>query len=477
METANAIQIYNSQTHRLEQLKPRKPGEVSIYVCGATVYDYMHIGNARPLVVFDLLRRLLRHEGYRVRYAMNFTDIDDKIIRRANREGCPFEEIAERYIQAYIEDREALAVEAPDEAPRASESLKQIISMIESLLEQGYAYIGTEGVYFDVSKHEGYGKLARLNQETLESGRRELVYRAEDKRHSADFALWKFKREGEPAFPAPFGEGRPGWHIECSAMIRDLFGGGIDIHAGGQDLIFPHHENEIAQSECCYHEELARYWMHNAYITFVDAAGSEKKMSKSLGNSSYVRDLGTRYGYDVLRFFILSAQYRSNLKFYPGALEEAGAALERLYEGLRRLRFLRQNPRGGEGFADETLAEKADACVDRFYQALREDLNTPAAVAELFVLSKAFHQADREGAWTPTSLEACERAFSEMLRFLGLMPEEDKGPGETVEELLAQRQAARARRDFAEADRLRDLIKEQGYLIKDTPQGAQLEKR
>ncbi len=479
METQNKIYLYNTLSHKVEEFKPLKEKCVSIYVCGPTVYDYIHIGNARPLVVFDVLRRLFIHDGYDVKFAMNITDIDDKIIRKANKEQIGFEKVAERYIDTYIHDRKSLNVMDPDFSPRASESLKQIKDMIQGLIDQGYAYIGEEGVYFDVSKHSNYGKLAKLNQETLQSGTRELAYQASDKKHSADFALWKFRRGNEPYFEAEFGEGRPGWHIECSAMIEDIFSGPIDIHAGGQDLIFPHHENEIAQTECCHHHNLAYYWLHNAYITIVSNDGSENKMSKSLGNFKLVHEIGKNYGYNVLRFFILTAQYRSNLKFYPGALDEAKTALARLQEASKRMKFLLEKNEFSESIADEgKLLEEIKLYVERFFAALRDDLNTPQAIAEIFQLVKLFNLTDSSNGLDGNICRSFMDNMNLCLETLGvvLFEKEDLAIPEEVLELLNQRQEARKNRDYARADQLRDKILSMNYLIKDTPQGAQLER-
>ncbi|MDO5733311.1 MAG: cysteine--tRNA ligase [Eubacteriales bacterium] len=469
------FKIYNTLSHSKERFQPIHPGEVNIYVCGPTVYDFMHIGNARPLVVFDVLRRLLVDAGYQVRYAMNFTDIDDKIIRRANERGVDFHEVSQRYIDEFIQDREGLNVLAPDFAPQASENIEAMTEMIQQLIGEGYAYIGAEGVYFDVSKDPGYGKLAKLDHEQMQSGRREISYQASDKQHSADFALWKFKREGEPGFPAPFGEGRPGWHIECSAMIHRVFENKvIDIHAGGMDLIFPHHENEIAQSECCHEHELSKYWMHNAYITIVDVFGSENKMSKSLGNFRFVRDLSEHYGYDVLRFFILTAHYRSNLKFYPGALEEAAASLKRIREAEERIRFLKAKLQSGDKSSEAGILSEIAEIESAFYADLYDDLNTAAAIGKIFSLLRLFFRDDSELHLTPRVLEAYQNFLTKSLSILGLDFAVDLALDEDVELLLQRRSEARASKNWQLSDELREQLKQIGYLVKDTPEGQQL---
>lgn len=478
MSETEQIYLYNSLTHKKELFKSIKEKEVNMYVCGPTVYDYIHIGNARPLVVFDVLRRLFIHDGYKVNYAMNITDIDDKIIRKANSENKNFKEIANQFINEYINDRDSLNVMTPTFSPRASESLEQIKSMIQRLLEQDYAYKGKEGIYFDVSKHHGYGQLANLDQDMLQSGMRELVYQASDKKHNADFALWKFKRENEPFFEAEFGDGRPGWHIECSAMIEDIFSGTIDIHAGGQDLIFPHHENEIAQTECCHHHTLANYWLHNAYITIIDNTGSESKMSKSLGNFKMVNEIGKVYGYNILRFFILTAQYRSNLKFYPGALDEAKNAMTRLQEAKKRLDFLLEANKFGETKAPCRASSDLEEYKVKFKKSLRDDLNTPEALSYLFQLVKLFNLSDTNKELTYDLCNKIKETMDSFLDLLGIelnTNDEDEMPKELLS-LLERRQEARKNRDYKLADELRDEILQLGYVIKDTPEGAQLEK-
>ncbi len=460
--------LYNTLGHEKMLFEPLKEGEVSIYVCGPTVYDHVHIGNARPLLVFDVLRRLLIHDGYRVRFAMNYTDIDDKLIRKANEEGVSVQDVATRCIEWFEKERDALAVLKPDETPRATQTIDEIVSMIQQLIELNVAYVSTEGVYFDVSADPDYGKLTKLDHSEMISGSRTLSYEVDDKRSRADFALWKFARPGEPSYPAPFGAGRPGWHIECSAMIRKIFGGTIDIHGGGQDLIFPHHENEIAQSECCFHEPLSRYWLHNAYITM-----DQEKMSKSLGNIRSVKAIGEEYGYDTLRYYILSAQYRTTMNFTSKSLPEAKTSLLKIRESLERMTFMQNKL--PQGALTESIEEKCKAHHQAFFDLLRDDLNTPGALGELFKFLHTYHLCDAgDELKTKENVSCFYEHIKECLDVLGLYFDEEDEIPKQIKEWVQARQEARTQKDFQAADHYRDLIQEAGYGIKDTPQGPQI---
>ena len=461
------MQIYNTMTRKKEALIPLKPGEISMYVCGPTVYNYFHIGNARPFVVFDTLRRYLEHRGYQVKFIQNFTDIDDKLIRKANEEGCTVQEIADRYIREYYVDADALGVERATCNPRATEHVQQIIDLVQTLIDKGHAYPTDNGdVYFSVRSFPGYGKLSGQSIDDLESGAR--IDPTEQKRDPLDFALWKGAKPGEPAWPTPWGMGRPGWHIECSAMSMELLGPTFDIHAGGQDLIFPHHENEIAQSECCNGVDFAHYWMHNGYIN-VD----NKKMSKSLGNFFTVRDVAKVYGYEPIRFFLISSSYRSPINYNAQIIEQGKAALERLYNCRDSLRFALDKADGGE--MDPVLAGLLDKRRQQFIDAMDDDLNTADAIAALFELVKDINVHTSTAAH-PTR-ETCRQAmalFEELTGVLGLVYAEDK-PDEdtqTIEKMIAERAAARAEKNWAESDRIRDELKAMGIVLEDTPQGV-----
>ena len=372
------MKIYNTLTRQKEELVTLEPGVARIYACGPTVYNYIHIGNARPLCVFDVLRRYLEWRGYEVKFVQNFTDIDDKIIRRANEEGVGYQEIAARYIEEFWVDAKGLGVREATVHPKATENMEEIESLIAGLVEKGYAYRAANGdVYFRTHKFDEYGKLSHQPLDDLESGARIAV--GEEKEDPMDFALWKAAKPGEPSWPSPWSDGRPGWHIECSAMARRYLGETIDIHCGGQDLIFPHHENEIAQSECCNGAPFARYWMHNGYIN-VD----NKKMSKSLNNFFTVRDVAEQYGYEPIRFFLISSSYRSPINYNTAIIEQAKASLDRLYNCKSALEFAVGN--AGEGDGDPAFAAALASRRDQFIAAMEDDLNTADAIAALFEL-------------------------------------------------------------------------------------------
>ncbi|WJW74501.1 cysteine--tRNA ligase [Thiohalobacter sp. IOR34] len=454
------LQIYNSLTRKKEPFQPIEPGKVRMYVCGMTVYDYCHLGHARVLVVFDVIVRHLRDIGYEVTYVRNVTDIDDKIIRRANENHEPFEQLTSRFIEAMHEDAEALGVLPPDIEPRATAWMDDIIAMIQTLIDKGYAYAAGNGdVYYDVSRFEHYGQLSGERLEDLRAGARIEVDEA--KQDPLDFVLWKAAKPGEPSWPSPWGEGRPGWHIECSAMSTRCLGESFDIHGGGMDLKFPHHENEIAQSEAACDCKFVNYWIHNGFIQ-VD----EEKMSKSLGNFFTVREVLAHYQPEVVRFFILASHYRSPLNYSDENLDQARGALERLYTALR------DAPAEGGRVQEAALA--------RFHERMNDDFNTPEAIALLFELARELNRAKAEDPATAADLAATLRRLGGVLGLLQAAPEAflrgqpaEAGLDEAeIERLIEQRNAARARKDWAESDRIRDLLKAQGILLEDGPQGT-----
>lgn len=457
------MKIYNTLTRQKEELVTLEPGVVRIYACGPTVYNFIHIGNARPLCVFDVLRRYLEWRGWQVRFVQNFTDIDDKIIRRALEEKVGYEEIAARYIREFWTDAKGLGVREATVHPKATENMDEIIAIISGLVEKGYAYAAPNGdVYFRTRKDPDYGKLSHQPVDDLESGARIDV--SEQKEDPLDFALWKAAKPGEPSWPSPWSEGRPGWHIECSAMARRYLGETIDIHCGGQDLIFPHHENEIAQSECCNGAPFARYWMHNGYIN-VD----NKKMSKSLNNFFTVRDVADQYGYEPIRFFLISSQYRSPINYNAEIIEQGKAALDRLYNCREGLAFALKN---AAGETDAAFIQKLEDRREQFIKAMDDDLNTADAIAALFELAKDINVKVASGI-SAADGEAARTLFDELASVLGLLyaRKEEDGDAE-VEALIAARAEARAQKNWAEADRIRDQIKELGIVLEDTPQGV-----
>ncbi len=458
------MKIYNTMAREKEELQTIEPGVVRIYACGPTVYNYIHIGNARPLCVFDVLRRYLEWRGYEVRFIQNFTDIDDKIIRRANEENTTYDVIAQRYIEEFWTDAKGLGVREATVHPRATENMAEIIDIVRTLEEKGYAYRAENGdVYFRTRRDAGYGKLSHQPIDDLESGARISV--GEQKEDALDFALWKAAKEGEPYWESPWSNGRPGWHIECSAMARRYLGPSIDIHCGGQDLIFPHHENEVAQSECCNGVPFARYWMHNGYIN-VD----NKKMSKSLGNFFTVRDVANEYGYEPIRYFLISSSYRSPINYNTEIIEQAKAALERLYNCRGALEFALKNAADGE--ADEAVIAFCDARREQFIAAMDDDLNTADGIAALFELAKDCNRLLAAGMPTKGSCEAALLAFNELADVLGLLYSRQDGEDDSdIEDLIAARTAARAAKNWAESDRIRDELKARGIVVEDTAQG------
>ncbi len=435
-----------------------------IYACGPTVYNYIHIGNARPLCVFDVLRRYLEWRGYTVKFVQNFTDIDDKIIRRANEEGTTYDVIAERYIEEFWKDAKGLGVREATVHPRATENMNEIIDIVRTLEDKGYAYKAANGdVYFRTRKDAEYGKLSHQPIDDLESGARIGI--GEEKEDALDFALWKAAKPGEPFWESPWSEGRPGWHIECSAMARRYLGESIDIHCGGQDLIFPHHENEVAQSECCNGAPFARYWMHNGYIN-VD----NKKMSKSLGNFFTVRDVAEKFGYEPIRFFLISSSYRSPINYNNESIEQAKAALERLYNCLNALEFALKNAPAGE--ADAAVTAFCDKRRAQFIEAMDDDLNTADGISAVFELVRDCNLMIANGQPTEGSCRAALGLFNELTEVLGLVyNRQDGGDDAEIEAMIEQRKQARAEKNWAESDRIRDELKAMGIVVEDTPQG------
>ena len=461
------MRVYNTLTRKKEELVPVTPGEVKIYACGPTVYNFIHIGNARPLCVFDTLRRYLEFRGYKVRFVQNFTDIDDKIIRRANEEGTDYKTVSETYIREFWTDAKGLNFREATVHPKATENIDEIISIISTLIEKGYAYAVENGdVYFSPGKFSEYGKLSHQPLEDLEAGARINI--GELKKEPMDFALWKGAKPGEPAWDAPWGKGRPGWHIECSAMARRYLGETIDIHCGGQDLIFPHHENEIAQSECCNGVPFAKYWMHNGYIN-VDNV----KMSKSLGNFFTVRDVAEKYGYEPIRYLMLSSHYRSPINYSVDIIEQCRASLERLYTCRDSIDFALQSAGDTEPENAADICKQLESRKAQFIEAMDDDLNTADGLAAVFELVRDINVSVLPSG-SKALLEEAAALFDTLATdVLGLVYNRKK---ETLEADIAARiearQAARAAKNWAEADRIRDELKAEGIVLEDTPQGV-----
>ncbi|MDR3051832.1 MAG: cysteine--tRNA ligase [Oscillospiraceae bacterium] len=461
--------IYNTQTRRKEEFVPQIPGEAGIYACGPTVYNYFHIGNARPFIVFDTLRRHLERQGYRVTFVQNFTDIDDKMIRRANEEGVSVRELGERFIAEYYKDADALGIRRATVNPKATEHIPEIIAMIEKLVRKGLAYAAQGDVYFDTQAFPGYGKLCGQNLEDLEAGARIDVDAA--KRHPMDFALWKAQKPGEPAWDSPWGVGRPGWHIECSAMSMKYLGETVDIHCGGQDLIFPHHENEIAQSEGVTGKPFVRYWMHNGFINV-----ENEKMSKSKGNFFTVRDIAAQYDLESVRLFMLSSHYRSPINFSRELIEQAHSALTRLYTARDHYRFLLDKaPQRALNEQEQAFTGRAQRALDAFDAALNDDLNTADALGCLFELVRDANATLHEQS-AARAVEAAADAMQAMAGVLGLLTRRAEGLPAQAQALADARIAARAAKQWQESDHLRDELKAMGYAVEDTPGGQKVRK-
>ena len=461
------MKIFNTLSRNKEELIPLTPGEYKIYACGPTVYNFIHIGNARPLCVFDVMRRYLEYRGNKVNFVQNFTDIDDKIIRRANEEGVTFKDISEKYIEEFWVDAKGMNIREATVHPKATENIDEIIDIVSTLIDKGYAYEANGDVYFSTKKFAEYGKLSHQPLEDLEAGARINV--GEVKREPMDFALWKSAKPGEPYWESPWGHGRPGWHIECSAMVRNYLGETIDIHCGGQDLIFPHHENEIAQSECCNGSPFAKYWMHNGFIT-VDKV----KMSKSLGNFFTVRDVANQYGYEPIRYLMISCQYRSPINYSFDAIEQCKASLERIYTCRNNMDFALQNAVDAAGEKDAEIIAAIDAKKDKFIEAMEDDLNTGEALGAIFELVKEINLNVNDGVQSKTLVEYAIKVFDELMNVLGLLYNRnaEKSLDDEIEALIQARNDARKAKNWAEADRIRDELKAQGIVLEDTPQGV-----
>ena len=460
------MRIYNTLSRQKEEFVPLEPGKVRIYACGPTVYNFIHSGNARPICVFDGLRRYLEYRGYDVTFVQNFTDIDDKLIKKANEEGITVAEVAERYIAEYKKDAEGLGVRPATMHPRATEVVDKIIEIVSHLVEKGYAYESNGDVYFRVHKFEDYGKLSHMPIEDLEAGSRVDV--SEIKEDPLDFALWKAAKPGEPYWESPWGQGRPGWHIECTAMIQKHLGETIDIHCGGQDLAFPHHEDEIAQGECCTGKPYARYWMPNGFIN-VD----NQKMSKSLGNFFTVRDVAEKFGYEPIKYLMLSSHYRSPINYSYDIITQCIAALQRLHNCRDHMDFALTTAVDAAGEGDAAFMKEIDQCVEKFVTVMDDDLNTADGITALFDMVKIINTYLTESR-SKEAVNYAIRRFDELTDVLGLLyNRETEDLDAEIEELIAQRQAARAAKNFAEADRIRDELKARGIELKDTPQGVQ----
>lgn len=458
------MKILNTLTRRKEEFKPINEGKVGIYVCGPTVYDYIHIGNARPMIVFDTLRRYLEFKGYEVNYVSNFTDVDDKIIKRANAEGVDASVISERYIAEVKKDMAALNVREATTHPKATEEIPDMIEMVKTLIEKDYAYEVNGTVYFRTRKFKDYGKLSKKNIDDLRSGNRDLlVSGVDEKEDPLDFVLWKPKKEGEPSWPSPWGDGRPGWHLECSVMSKKYIGDVIDIHAGGEDLIFPHHENEIAQSEAANGTEFARYWMHNGFLKI-----NNEKMSKSLGNFFTVREIAEKYPLQVIRFFMLSAHYRSPLNFSAELVEASKNGLERILTAVDRLKSIN----GTDGEVDKAAADEMDAFVKKYEDAMDDDLNTADAISVIFELVKYANVNVTEES-SKATVELVLNTIEKLCDILGIITEKKEEILDSdIEALIEERQAARKSKNFARADEIRDQLSSMGIILEDTREGV-----
>lgn len=461
------LYLYNTLTRKKEEFIPITPGEVLMYSCGPTVYNFFHIGNARPFIIFETLRRYLEYKGYNVKFVQNFTDIDDKMINKANELGITVKELADEYINEYFTDAKGLAIGEASVHPRATENIDAIIKIVSELEEKGYAYNVDGDVYYRTKKFKEYGKLSHQPLEDLESGARIDIN--DDKEDPMDFALWKKQKEGEPGWESPWGCGRPGWHIECSAMANKYLGRHIDIHSGGQDLIFPHHENEIAQSEAANGCKFANYWLHNGYINI-----DNRKMSKSLGNFFTVREVAAEFDYEIIRFFMLSAHYRSPINFSKDLMESAKSALGRIYTCLETLDFIAKAAEEREATdAEKEILKGLEVHRNRFIEAMDDDLNTADAISVIFEIVSDVNKVITDNPCK----ELCVKAAAEIRELggvLGLLNKKDDAADEDVQSILEERANARSEKNWAKSDELRDKLKEMGYSVKDTPQGQQL---
>ena len=467
------MKVYNTLTKKKEEFVPLTPGKVTMYVCGPTVYNLIHIGNARPMIVFDTVRRYMEHQGYEVNYVSNFTDVDDKIIAKAIEEGVTAEEISTRYIEECKKDMAAMNVKPATTHPLATQEIAGMVEMISALIEKGYAYDVNGTVYFRTRKFEEYGKLSHKNLDDLRSGNRALLVSGEDQKEDPlDFVLWKPKKEGEPFWKSPWSDGRPGWHIECSVMAKKYLGPEIDIHAGGEDLVFPHHENEIAQSECCNGVPFAKYWIHNAFLNI-----DNRKMSKSLGNFFTVRDISEKYDLQVLRFFMLSAHYRSPLNFSAELMEASRNGLERIVNATGRLKNLLEKAEEKDMTeAEQSAVKEVKGFEEKFDAAMDDDFNTADAISAIFELVR-FANARVTGENTKAYVKAVFDEIVKLSDILGLLVEkEEEILAEDIEKLISERQAARKARDFARADAIRNELLAKGIILEDTREGVKWKK-
>ena len=470
-----ALKIYNTLTRKKEDFIPLKKGEVGMYVCGPTVYNYIHIGNARPFVIFEVVRRFLKFKGYKVKYIQNLTDIDDKMINKAKELKITVSQLAEKFIREYFIDADSLNIERADVHPRATEHIKEIIELVKGLEEKGYAYEIDGDVFFDVSKFKDYGKLSGQNIEELQDGARVEV--DERKKESIDFSLWKKAKEGEPCWESPWGKGRPGWHIECSAMSMKYLGKSFDIHAGGSDLIFPHHENEIAQSEAYTNQQFVKYWMHNGYLCL-----NNQKMSKSLGNIMKVRDISQKYKEEIIRYFILSAHYRSPLNFSEEQLQQAESSLQRLNNIIFNVKHLLKQDkfRKSKDKNDNLILEKRRENEQKFIEAMDDDFNTPVALSRLFGFAREVNiylsspeQKNKE------VLEEIIKFYQELAgKLLGILKDFDQEESfeQEIKKLIEDREKARKEKNWVKSDQIRDKLQEKGILLEDTPNGVRWKK-
>ena len=459
------IRIYNTLSKKKEDFVPLEEGKVRMYVCGPTVYNFIHIGNARPMIVFDTVRRYLEHKGYEVNFVSNFTDVDDKIIKKAIEEGVPAEEISQRYIAECKKDMEGMNIKPATTHPLATQEIGGMIEMISELIEKGYAYEKNGTVYYRTRKFAEYGKLSHKNLDDLQGGNRSLLVSGEDEKEDPlDFVLWKPKKEGEPAWQSPWGEGRPGWHIECSVMSKKYLGEQIDIHGGGEDLIFPHHENEIAQSEACSGKCFSRYWMHNAFLNI-----DNRKMSKSLGNFFTVREIGEKYDLQVLRFFMLNAHYRSPLNFSADLMESSKNALERILTAVENLKYVAEHASLQEMTEEEVLKlEETKKFEENFDDSMDDDFNTADAIAAVFDLVKFANTNVAEGS-SKAFADALRGKIQSLCDILGIITEKKAELLDAdIEQLIEERQAARKAKNFARADEIRNELLEKGIVLEDT---------
>lgn len=469
------MKIYNTMTHKKEEFIPLEPGKVKIYACGPTVYNYFHLGNARPFITFDTLRRFFEYIDYEVVFIQNFTDIDDKMIQRAATDNITVKELADQYIEEYFHDADRLNIRRATHHPRATDSMESILDLIQKLLDGGFAYVTDDGIYFETAKFDEYGKLSHHNLDDLLAGASNRVGAGENKRSPMDFAIWKFKKEGEPAWQSPWGEGRPGWHIECSAMVSEFLGDTIDIHGGGQDLVFPHHENEIAQSECASGQTFANYWMHNAFVN-VD----HEKMSKSLGNFFTVRDIAAKYPYNIIRYFMLTAHYRSPIDFSDEMLDVAVTSMHRIETCVDNLTF------AAESRKDLDLADDCELCDSlragvaehqkQFIESMKDDLNTADALAAIFELVRLANTAAADMNVPSVILTEAKAMILELCEVLGLVVKtvDPHQVPDDVMRMVNERIEAKDQKNYALADELRAEIEKKGFKVEDTPEGPKV---